>query len=378
MAAHGVFHLDVSVQPEWSTPKFVGLLKGRTGVPVCLLYLRGIQRSRLVELHSIEDVENEILTHDNSWDKEAWRSLLPFFEAEGDLLHVAALPISGSAQNRVSEMLGHERGLRNRTGAHILKSFTEYADLVVVPQASRILSASEHRVFYQRLMEEIGTLNHFFFLVDFPRHFSLQDIERDWQGFCFPDAAAYSPWIIYKGESYGPALVVAALIQQNDREHGISDLPANRPLKGLPLPLVDYHPTEVRRLQSMRVNVCQTIGRNDTRIWGGLTLSDPCDSDSRFISSRRALLSVREAVEEVCAPFVMEPLREDTLPGRVEANLTSIFARVNKLFCPDAKTPFQFGVSVMRQDSEDILVVDMKYWVPYVLNEVSLTLGVNS
>lgn len=378
MAAHGVYHLDVNVQPEWSTPKFVGLLKGRTGVPVCLLYLRGISAPRLLELHSLEDVESEILKHENAWDKQAWRSVLPFFEAEGDLLHVAALPISGSTQTRVSEMLGHDRGIRTRTGMHVLKSFTEFADLVVVPQASQILSAGEHRVFYQRMLEEIGTLQHYFFIIDFLKHQTHVDIEQNWKGFHSPDCAAYAPWVLYKGEAFAPGMTVAATIQNNDAENGISDLPANRPLKGRPVPLYSLHPREVRRLQDLRINVFQQMSGEDVRIWGGLTMADPCDNDAKFITNRRALLAVKEAVEEICAPFVMEPLREDSLPSRVEANLTSIFSRVTKLFDPDAKTPFTFKVGVSPVDDEDVLVVDMKYWVPYALNEVSMSLGVNS
>ncbi len=378
MAAHGVYHLDVNVQPEWSTPKFVGLLKGRTGVPVCLLYLRGIQVQRLLELHSLEDVESEILKADNAWDKEAWKSCLPFFEAEGELLHVAALPISGSIQTRLPEMLGHDRGIRTRSGIHVLKSFTEFADIVVVPQASQILSAGEHRVFYQRLLEEIGQLQHYFFLIDFPKHFSLGDIEVEWRGFHSADCAAYAPWVMYKGEAFAPGLSVAAMIQQNDAENGISDLPANRPLKGRPVPLYTLNPREIRRMQELRINVFQELGKEDVRIWGGLTMADACDNDAKFITSRRALLAVKEAVEEICAPFVMEPLCEDSLPSRVEANLTSIFARVTKLFDPDAKIPFLFKVGVSPIEGEDVLVVDMQYWVPYALNEVSLSLGVNA
>lgn len=376
MAARGVFHLDVNVQPEWGNPKFVGLLKGRTGVAVCLLYLRGIQSPRFLELHSLEDVENEILAHENPWDKEAWRTVLSFFEAEGELLHVAALPISGSGQTRVAEMLGHDRGIRTRSGMHALKSFLEYADLVVVPQASRILDLQEHRFFYQRLLEEIGALNHFFFLVDFPRHAPLGAIADQWKGFCFADAAAYAPWVIFKNEANPPALTVAAAIQQNDIDFGLSDLPANRRLKGNPLPMFDYQPREIRKFQDQRINVVQRVG-DQAKIWGGLTLADPCEPESRFISSRRALLAAKQAVEEVCSPFIMEPLRPDTLPSRVEANLSSIFARVTKFFDPDAKVPFKFNVYVQPQEDEDVLVVDMKYWVPYVLNEVSLTLGLN-
>jgi phage tail sheath protein FI len=275
-------------------------------------------------------------------------------------------------------MLGQDRGIRTRSGIHMLKSFTEFADLVVVPQASQILSAGEHRAFYQRLVEEIGQLQHYFFIMDFLKHQSAQEISQHWKGFHSPDCAAYAPWVLYKGQAFAPGMSVAAAIQLNDAENGLSDLPANRALKGRPTPLYTLHPREVRRLQDMRVNAFQQMGADDVRIWGGLTMADPCDNDFKFLTTRRALLAVKEAVEEICAPFVMEPLQEDSLPSRVEASLSSIFSRVNKLFDPDAKTPFAFKVGVSPMDDEDVLVVDMKYHVPYALNEVSMSLGVNA
>lgn len=354
----------------WKSPR-VGLLHERTGVPVFLLYLRGLDTIQHWELHSSESLEAEFLQAAPA-DRAAWESLVPFFLADGSNAHVVAVPISD--EPTLAELLGHNHGLVDRTGIHVLRSFRDHADLVVVPQASMLLSAEEHRVFYEGLFQLVMELRHFFCIVDFPNHFSIEDV-REWtRGTICGESAAYFPWAIHDGKATPPGPVAAAAYQVNDRAYGINDLPANRDIAGHFRPEYRLTPVQVRALSDSRVNSLVQWTSSPMRLWGGTTLAEKLDVNGRFASTQRTLLALSEAIHAICEPFVLEPAT-DELAQFMNATLQSFFQNCRKLFHPDAAEPFTSAVSLERRARQDFMEVNVKFSIPYVMDQLALSLA---
>jgi len=349
----------------------VGLLHQRTGVPVFLLYLRGIETVKHWEFHSAEALEAELLQA-RAEDRAAWESLLPFFFAEGTNAHVVAVPVSANPD--LNELLGHNRSLVERTGIHVLRSFRDHADLVAVPQAAMLLSGEAHRLFYEGLFSLVSELRHFFCLVDFPKEFSLDAI-ADWtNGTICPEAAAYYPWVMQDGKATPPSPLAAAAYQINDRLHGINDLPANRDIAGPFKPAYRLTPAQVRQLNHLRVNALMQWSHAPLRLWGGATLAERLDINARFVSTRRTLLALREAVHSICEPFVLEPAT-DELAQFMNATLQSFFQNSRKLFHPDSSEPFTSSVSLEHRAKQDFMEVNIKFSIPYVMDQLALSLA---
>ena len=373
MEPQGLYNLSVENQAEWRKPTRVGLLRGRTGVPAFLLFLQGISQANRVELTSLEDVESE-MNKATSADKHAWESILPFFEAEGTLAHAVTIPVSSDRPSLLAEMIGQDLGLKRRTGIHALKSCIEFCDIAVVPQASLLLNNQEHGIFYQSLFEILEPLSHYFILMDFPRTMTIETIQNSIKGGICANAAAYYPWLIKEGKIVLPAPVVAAHFQASDASFGINDIPANRTLRGGFAPLMNYTPTQVQNWLGHRINVFHRFSTGEIRVWGGRTLADPMDLDAKFISNQRTLLAVKEAVHQICEPFVLEPLHEG-LAKLVEVAMDSTFQPLRRLFNPESKHPFRSDISIVRRGTEDVLQVNVSYSVPTALDEVSFSLG---
>ena len=376
-----LYNLEVEAQSGWRNPPRVGLLRERTGVPVFLLYLTDIVETRHLELNSLDDVESEILKSSSAWDKAAWEGLIPFFDAEGVYALVLALPLSSpSSPNLVKDMIGKDRGLKERSGIFSLRGQLEFADLVVVPQASQVLSSKDHRLYYKALFTLLDELNHFFAIVDFPKNFDPATIQKWMKGIVAPNAAAYYPWLIKDNKMINPAASVAALYQATDREMSINELPANKPMARTPnlaRPMVKLTPHDLEQCLESRLNVVHLFGNGEVRVWGGRTLAEPLDLDGRFISNRRTLLALREAVHQICEPFVLEPLNEN-LPHLVDVAMQSTFQGLKRLFDPAAKQPFRSQVNVVSRDREDVLEVNVHYSVPYALDEMAFSLALTN
>jgi len=373
MNSHGLYNVTLESTSAFRHPPKVGLVRERTGVPVFLLYLTQISRPGRFEVHSLEDVENQILTSTEPADKIAWRYLLPFFRGEGTLAHVVTLPILRESP-LLPALCGEDRGLGHRSGIHVLKEYVEVADLVSIPQASRLLDVAQLRIFYEKLDSVLAPLQHYFSLLDLPLHFSSVDAAHFLRGLILPDSAAYYPWLHLPEGVSPPSAAVAAAYQRSDAEYNINEIPANRPLKGAVRPLFVHPPTELHDLISNRVNVVHAFNENDIRLWGGRTLADPLDADGRFISNRRTLKAVREAIHQICEPFVLEPMHSD-LPRFVDVTIQSALMPLAKLFDTGHPRPFEVRVSLARTGRDDVLQVDLKFSIPYAVDQMSISLG---
>lgn len=352
----------------------VGLLEGRTGVPVFLLFLTSALWEERHEVHSAGDVEARLAQLSDESDRAAWDSVLSFFEAEGTRALVHVQPRSGKRNRFLTELLGENRGLARRSGLHALGYYRETADLVLVPQASQLLGAEEHRLFHQAMFEYLELDPHFFFLADFPANFTGDDAEG-WlrNAFC-PDAASFFPWLLRGNRIVQPAPVAAAAIQRTDEAHGMHRLPANQSLGGTFRPLLRQTPAQLGNLVDRRCTVFHEFSGQGTKLWGGATLAPREDSTARFLSTRRTLLAVREAVHKLCEPFVLEPL----YPGiekTIDVALESAFEPLRRFFRGDAGDPFTTTVSVQRHHGQDVLTIDVRCALPYALRELNFTLG---
>lgn len=355
----------------------MGLLRERTGVPVFLVYLEGADGVNSRELNSLDDVEIEIQSASSTWNQSAWEGITPFFEADGAYAQVITLPISGTKETLLKEMIGSDRGLKSRTGIYALRNLIEFADLVVIPQASRVLDWKEHRLFHKALFHLLDELNHYFAIIDFPKDIDNAKAHKWMKNMVAPNAATYFPWLIREGKLCPPGASVAAVYQISDRERGINELPANRVVGGSFLPMLKFVPSDLQRFLENRLNVVHLFGKGEVRIWGGRTLAETLDLDGRFISNRRTLLALREAVHQICEPFVLEPLN-DNLPHLVDVAMQSSFQAFGKIFDPGAKQPFRSQVSVVNKDSEDVLQVDIHYSVPYAVDEMAFSLALSN
>lgn len=351
----------------------IGLLEGRTGVPLFLLALRGAGETRKFELSSAGDVDARIRAAVHAEDREAWESLLPFFEAEGSRALVHASPLLGdSSEARFDSLVGTDRGLSSRTGLQATAQFRDSADLLVVPQASRWLDGERHRQFHAIAFERLALDPHFAFLADLPLAFDSGDARQWLRGFVCPDAAVLYPWLCREHEVFSPAAVAAAAVQRTDERFGVHRLPSNQPLAGGFRPLRRHSPVELAALVDDRLTVFHQLG-GGTCLWGGATLAARGDEEARFLSTRRTLLAVREAVHAVCEPFVLEPL----YPGiekAVDVALDSAFEPLRKFFQSDHE-PLTTQVRIERHRGEDVLVIDLQCRLPYALGEVSFRLG---
>ncbi len=375
MQPHGPFNLSIDGTGGEARASRVGLIDDRTGIPVSLLFLRGISNSQQFEFFSANDVETQIHECTDPDDQAAWKMLLPFFEAEGSRLHVVAHPLSKRKTRVLEEMVGTDRGLLRRTGLQVLKSYREKADTAFVPQASTLLSGAEHRLFHQKAFEFLSQDPHFFFIVDFPTTFSTEDVKGWVKKAVCADAAAYYPHLVRRNEIVSAGPVVAAAFQRNDDLLGIHYLPANQVIRGEFAPVLSQTPAQMEELLSHRVNSFQRFAGHDLRVWGGYTLADRMDLDARFISTRRTMIAIRETIHRICEPFVLEPLSTG-LEKIIDVALQSAFQPLRKLFDPEVKNPFETEVSISSKKGQDVIHIDVKCRIPYVLGEMKLSLGV--
>lgn len=374
MQLHGLYNVRVGHDDSNQKAQRIGLLHGKTGTPLFLLFLYGIDRQRSFELHSADDIERELRRTEELRDRKAWKLIEPFFYAQGSVAHVVALPLD-SHRPLVEQMIGNDGGPSARTGIYAIRGFSESCDIVVVPQASTELGVSEHLKFYSHLFHFLESLSPFFALMDVPRSLSLEETKRHIRKLHAPSAALYSPWLLRHNEIFPPTAVVAALYQQNDRRQGIHYIPANLPLpKGL-LPIQAYTPTRIQEALGERVNTVHLFPDGQVKLWGGRTLHDPLDVNGRFISTRRTLMAIQEAMEQLCEPYVLEPL-SDQLAQTIEVSLHSFFQSIRDIFDASVQNPFRIEAKLGKQKKQDVITVTAKLVLPYAMDELAISIGV--
>lgn len=373
MQAQGIFNLSVAAQSESRRGDRIGLLRGRTGVPIFLLFLEGLETPKRWEMHTLEDVESAILGLESARDKMAMSHLKSFFEAQGTRAFVAASPLSRTL-SPIASLMGEARSLTTRSGVHLVKDYVEVADLLSVPQASELLKVDAYRAWIEATRLEVEPLQQFFTLLDLPKALPRLESVEAMEGLQWSDSAFYYPWIVKDTLCTAPSPMVAALYQLNDREFGIQEIPANRAISGKYRPLQTLSPFELKDMQDNRINCIHEFGTHSMRIWGGRTASDPQDADNQIVSNRRTLLAVRAAVHELCERFVMEPLGP-SLAHEVELQIASSFQPILAMFAGNDGAKFEAKAEIKTQGAEDVLFVNVKYTLPFALDSIHFDLG---
>jgi len=323
----------------------------------------------------MEDIESELYQNRNhAQNTEAWRCVLSFFESEGRWAHVVALPLVAKGKGVIKEMIGEDRGITKRSGIYVLQSYFDCADIVVVPQASLLLDAHEHEAFYAKLLAMTESWEHFFVIVDFPSKSNTQRVIELASRLHSSLAAAYHPWLIKDDCLLPPGPMVAAAYQINDQAHNINDLPANRVLSTKLIPLISLRPCELHDCLQARVNVVHRFANQQLRIWGGRTLSASNEKNLKFISSSRTLLAVREAVHQICEPYVFQPTSAD-VTYEMKRELAEFGQSVTRIFDPAAKLPFYADASVSAEGGQDMFIIDIRFSVPHSVDQLSFSLG---
>ncbi len=347
----------------------VGLLKDRTGIPLFLLFLSETEETLFLEFHSAEDVRTHRLQAKTAVDEHAWTCVEAFFEAKGRHLRVAAFPFNPE-KKALPQMMGSAGSSRLATGIHVLNQFTENTDILAVPQAPSLLNQKEHALFYKALFSQTQQLEHFLVLVDLWKDFQAESV-GELKGYASDDAAIYFPWVLMGEANVPPSALVAASIQQNDQKFGIQQTPANQPIDSRLEPLLALSPAQVALALEYHVNVVQRFPKRGLCLWGANTRSS--DKEKGFIATRRTLLAVRQALHELCEPFVLEPTSTD-LTRRIDVSLHSFFQSHSRLWDPNAKSPFFSHVELKQEGDAREVHVQVNLSLPYAIDKVSLSL----
>src|SRR4051812_10586464 len=98
----------------------VGLLQGRTGVPLFLMYLESISRPVEFQCNSLEGLEVFASQFSAAADRQAVLELRLFFEEGGSLAQIAASPID-PREPLLTQMIGSSPGYNQRRGLYLIK-----------------------------------------------------------------------------------------------------------------------------------------------------------------------------------------------------------------------------------------------------------------
>lgn len=369
-----IYNLQVETAEAAGRPLRVGLLHDRTGVPLFALFLRECDEPRLSRLLGPADLESEIFRHSSPEDKRSLRLLAGFFEAGGQVAHVAHLPFPARSSDPVAALIGRDGGPTRRSGLFALRSWVDRGDLFLVPQASVELDVETHARFYQAALERTVGWQHGLWLVDFPRTATLSGALAFMRHARFADAAAFFPWLGGDSGLLPPGPVAAATLQQTDRLHGIQESAANRPIAASLKPMLRLSAIELRETMVAGLNSFIALGDGSVRLWGDATMAGREASVDRSIAARRTLLALRESVQALCEPFVLEPMTEE-LPQVLDVSLHSFFQKVRHLFDPDSRAPFETDIRLERKGGQDVVEVGLRFALRQSLAQVSLELS---
>jgi hypothetical protein len=355
----------------------IGLLENKTGVPVFVLYLKSIQQMQVLELYSAKDVECLLTQTDVAEDKEALSSLFPFFETVGKRAIILLQPLVTTKNLKLKKMIGENKNIKNRTGIYALKNFSDIADVAVFPQVSKILTPSEQLSFYASLIELLESEKRLFVLIDFSDSLSEEERFSFIKKIYSPNIAAFSNSLVKENKIYSCLGAAAATIQFCDEKNGINHLPSNLSLGKKYSTLKEILPQELSRNLSHKINVFQTNYSGDLKLMGGYTLAENLDYQNKFISTRRTLRAIQDALTKICEPFVLEPLYSG-VEKVMDVTLQSAFQSLNFLFDPEAKNPFETEVKIIKENKQDIISVQAKCFIPYSVAQMQIQVGIET
>lgn len=346
----------------------VGLISGRNGVPLIVLFLQSVCHPEHRELRSLEQVESLRSQSANPFDQAAWKKAEAFFLCGGGYAYALLLPL-GDAQP--CTLLGTDSGYSARTGLQRLRFWAEKADILVIPQLCELIDAASYVGVVQKIFDLLGDDQAMLYLLDLPLSATVEEAERHMQSLFSPDAAVFHPWLLCNGQPIPPSLAIAAWLQQTDQQVGIQEIASEISLASCLRPISRIDVEVRQRLLATRVNTFLVDGTR-THVWGGYTLADRADWKSRLIPLRRSSVKLRHAAEQLCEPFVLEAAGEE-LPVWVENSLQNFLRSVRGLFKRDLQEPFSTEVELIDQNGENRLQVRLEYALPHALERFSLS-----
>lgn len=363
----------------------VGLLHGRTGVPLFVLYLESIESPIEFQCHSNESLEIFASQLTSPRDRHAVHGLRLFFAEGGSVAQIAASPLrDGLPSSRLEQMLGRTTGFKRKTGLHLAKNAIESADLLVVPQARELLSASESVAFHEQMLSVASETGSLFALIEGPQDLDPSRVAAFTKNLSSPDAAFYYPTLVAPnggGEmselSVLPA--VAAHYQITDAERSLAELPTFHAFRSGAVPSLHLSPSQQMELLSHRSNtVVFTPGtQSQVRVWGGHTLARPPQMEFALIPVRRTLRALREALESLAEAFVLEPLSTDIVLES-EYRLRAFFEENRKLFDLYTKSPFSVTTARLNGKTMDGIEINCAFRLSRCVQELRLNFGVSS
>ncbi len=348
----------------------VSLVHGRSGVPLFVLFLKGVSQPVHRELRSLEQVERLRDPSGHEGDGEAWRQIEVFFVAGGTSAHVLLLPFP-KTEGRLRAMIGSDRGISRRSGIQRIREWAERADLLCIPQATELLSAAEYPLFLAAVLDLVAGVSDMLFLVDLPKACDETAAAKLVQSLFCADAAVFHPWLLHGAQAVPPSIGVAAWIQRADQEVGIQEIAGDCLIGGGLTPIRDISGTARATLLEARINTfLNHLGQ--VRVWGGYTLADSADWRTRWIPLRRSSVKLQHAAEEICEPFVLEAAGPE-LPVAVENRLQGFLRSVRPMFHRDLQEPFATSVRIVEQAGEERLQVGLQYTLPHSLEKFSMS-----
>lgn len=381
MPVHGLLQTAVSTNTGVGKNRPVGLLYDRTGVPAFLLGLHGVEAPQSWEVSSLEHAVERMRQFDAVEDRKAFESVLAFFEAQGTDARVVATPVvkTGTIRGKkggLKHLLGADRGPGRRTGFFLLAEAMQYADLFVMPQSAEYAEGdlTELRGFWDAIAGQMQHLRGPFALLDAPLAASVEQVAQAVKGIDFPDSAIFHSWIQVREAVLPPSCAVAAAIQRTDREAGVHELPANRAGTSGICPIREFTAAELKRCREARIGTFFIDDMGNSRLWCSDTLSASYAASERVMSVRRTVQAVRAAIEQICEPYVMEPVGEE-LPVHLENRLTNFLHSVRGKLDAETSPPYKVAVKLADNSGDPGLDVSVQLALPRALEHISLEMN---
>jgi hypothetical protein len=375
--ASSLFHFEANTFSKKQGKERIGLLHRRTSVPAFLMYLEGIEKPFSIPLSSTNDIDSLITKKESSQDLKAWSFVRQFFESGGKRAFVCATPLNSSYPDHVlASMIGQDHSYILRSGIYSLKNAVDRADLVVIPQASILLSPHDYQAYCKNLCDWITTQRNLFLLLDLPKGFSIQEA-IDWSSTLqCEDAALYYPWLIKDNEIVPSSSYIAAAFQRADEEIGFQENPTNRPIRAEVIPLMKLGVHQSTLLQKHRINSVLSFRDVSALIWGSKTLAFPTSSEFQYIATRRVIKNLSDAITSICDHYVLEPLQNSTI--QILQNELDDFCSTHKnLFNDQTIKPYQISVAPTAKTFEPGILVDCSFHLKTCIESLNLSIGVN-
>ncbi len=317
--------------PERTYPK-VGLLFESTGIPVFVIATMKQLPPVPVEIREAGRILKFFGDRPlHPMERLGLNSVLAFFAAGGTRLYLLPVTVSEtcwkSGGQLTEELLGKDLGFFDRTGLHALKNYESIVDLVCFPQIAACLEPLACRDFYSRAITVVNQFSNLFLLVDSPFEMD-EDAAIAWrQPLTSSSAAAFYPWISYADKGLIPASVVAsAHLQITDLQYGLSESPANIPIKGPFHASTPLEPDQIKRLNRGRLNALFSNFQKTLMIWGSCTLHSG-DDDLAHLQYARTARAIEDSIRRIAEPYLLEPRTQSTCTG-LEEDVGSFFRQL--------------------------------------------------